>query len=74
MEKTAKLAALATVSLSLATETALDAELIADKPKFQGNTFLTQGKKEYPNHLGFNGLYIQAIRPEGNSEAGLSPN
>ncbi len=34
MEKTAKLAALATVSLSLATETALDAELIADKPKF----------------------------------------
>ena len=34
MEKTAKLAALATVSLSLSTETALDAELIADKPKF----------------------------------------
>ena len=34
MEKTAKLAALATVSLSLATKTALDVELIADKPKF----------------------------------------
>ncbi len=34
MQKTAKLAALATESGSLATETALDAEWIADKPKF----------------------------------------
>jgi len=32
-------------------------------------------QKEYPNHLGFNDLHIQAIRhlrPEGNSEAELS--
>lgn len=45
-----------------------------DKPKLYNETFNPR-QKEYPNHLGFNDLHIQAIRhirPEGKSETELS--
>jgi uncharacterized protein DUF1264 len=47
---------------------------VDNKPKLYNETFNPR-QKEYPNHIGFNDLHIQAIRhirPEGKSEAELS--
>ena len=68
------LVVLTMAGLLLETGTVMSAKPVVDKPKLYNETFNPR-QKEYPSHLGFNDLHIQAIRhlrPEGKSEAELA--
>lgn len=54
-------ALLAVTTACAATETKAPAAPVAEKPKLYNET-MNPRQKEYPNHLGFNDLHIQAIR------------
>ena len=65
---------LAIVCLSSGCATSAGPTARIEQPKLYDET-LNPRQKEYPNHLGFNGLHIQAIRhviPDDNSEAEMS--
>ena len=65
---------LASAVLSLSAHAVLAETEVADAPKVYNETFNPR-QKEYPNHLGFNDLHIQAIRhipPADDSEEEMS--